>query len=364
MIIATILIVLSAFMIGYLYESNRNLRFLLEHTEAINDRMIKISEELGEFNDINTLYDKLLKETVDLIEGAESGSILVCNKDTGYMDYKASLGFDMDSLKNVHLKKEELFLYESTELKSADIIINPLQYDKTRLDKGNFEDLLNTNALEIKSVLSAPLYINSEFYGIINVDNKTRTDAFDKKAIKLINYISKELEIAIKNVNLMNELIDALKIDKLTNIFNRRYFEETMENLVGEEPENDVKYALVMIDIDDFKYINDNYGHKRGDEVLIYVADMLTKIIRNGDMAVRYAGDEFILFLNNANEKIAKLVVARINQMLKDEPYKEISITISAGICEFDWKAKLDSVMTKADNDMYKNKREKKYGNL
>jgi diguanylate cyclase (GGDEF)-like protein len=363
-ILIAVLILASAAVIRCLYKSNRTLRFLLEHTEAINDRMINISEELGDFSDINVLYDQLLKETMDLIDGAESGSILVYNKDTGFMDYKACFGFNIDSLKNVHLKKEELFLYESTKLMAADITVNPLQYDRTRLEKENFDDLLHTNALDIKSSLSAPLYINSEFYGIINVDNKTRIDSFDKKAIKLITYISKELEIAIKNVNLMNELIDALKTDKLTNIFNRRYFEETMESLVGKKSEIDVSYALVMIDIDDFKYINDNYGHKCGDEVLIYFADKLTKIIRNGDMAVRYAGDEFILFLNNANEEIAKLVVGRINQMLKDEPYRKISITISAGICTFDSTASLDSIMTSADNDMYKNKKEKKYGTL
>lgn len=350
--------------IFYLYKYSRNMKFLLDKTIKINDRMINISEELGKFNEIDELYDKLLKETIGLIEGAETGSILIYNQETKLMDYKAGYGFQIDSLKDVHLKKEELFLYENTELKSAAIIINPLQFDKTRLDKGNFEDLVRTNALELKASLSAPLYINSEFYGIINVDSKTNGDAFDKRDIRIITYISKELEIAIKNVNLMNELLEALRIDKLTNIYNRRYFEEAMENLKSEKRDSDEKYALVMIDIDDFKNINDNFGHKLGDEVLVYFAAKLMKSIRNGDMAVRYAGDEFILFLDKANETIGKLVIERINTMLREEPYKGLTIGISAGVCEASWDNPLDLVMTKADDDMYKNKKDKKMNYL
>lgn len=98
------------------------------------------------------------------------------------------------------------------------IIINPLLFDQNNLTKGNLNDLTSTNALKIKTSLSAPLTINGEFYGMTNIDNKTRIDAFNKKDIQLITYIARELEIAIKNVTLMNELVDALKIDKLTNI--------------------------------------------------------------------------------------------------------------------------------------------------
>lgn len=335
-------------------------KFLLTRTNEINERMINISEELSKFNDINTLYEQLLNETINLIEGAECGSILIFNRAQNCMDYKACVGYDAEALKKVHLKKEELFLYETTKLKAPDIIVNPLLYDKNKLERHTFEDLVNTKALEIKTSLSAPLYINGEFYGMINVDSKTNVDAFSKKDLKLITYISRELEIAIKNVLLMNELVEALKIDKLTNIFNRRYFEEVMDKILTINKNACGKFTVVMIDMDNFKLINDTYGHKMGDEILKYFAEILNKNIREGDMAVRYAGDEFILFLNNVDKDGAEMVMDRIRESLYKFPHEAIKIEFSAGICEYNKEMDLDKLITNADIQMYREKRDKK----
>lgn len=342
------------------YQKYVNIKFLLNRTNEINDRMIEISEELSRFENINVLYMKLLHETIDLIEGAECGSILIYNKEKDFMEYKACMGFNEKILKKVRLKKEELFLYETTKLKTPDIIVNPLLYDKNNLSKGNFEDLLSTKALEIKTSLSAPLYIGGEFYGMINVDSKTSVDAFKKNDIKLITYIARELEIAIKNANLMNELVDALKTDKLTNIFNRRYFEEVMNKMLVINRNASKRFTIVMIDLDDFKEINDNCGHKAGDDVLVKFAKVLNNNIREGDMAVRYAGDEFILFLNNVDENGAKVVVSRIRESLRECSFSTKGLEFSAGICEYKDSMSLDKIITLADDEMYREKRNKK----
>lgn len=342
------------------YRRYLSIKFLLNRTNEINDRMINISEELSSFKDINNLYKQLLNETINLIQGAECGSILIFNKLNNCMDYKACVGFDEVALSKVHLKKEELFLYDTTMLKYPDIIVNPILFDENRLERHTFDDLVNTKALEIKVSLSTPLYINGDFYGVINVDSKSNMDAFSKKDIKLISYISRELEIAIKNVTLMNELVDALKIDKLTNIYNRRYFEEIMDKLLLIKNGIKRKFSVVMIDLDKFKLINDTYGHKMGDEILIYFARVLNINIRDGDMAVRYAGDEFVLFLNNIDQDGAQVVIDRVRESLLKLPYKNINIEFSAGICEYNENMNLDKILTYADDVMYIEKRNKK----
>jgi diguanylate cyclase (GGDEF)-like protein len=342
------------------YKKYISIKFVLNRTNEINERMINISEELSQFNDINKLYEQLLNETINLIEGAECGSVLIYNKENDFMDYKACVGYDLTALSNVHLKKEELYLYEKSKLRGADIIINPLMLDQIILAKHNLEEMMNTNALEIKTSLSSPLYINGEFYGLINVDNRRNIDAFNKKDIKLITYITRQLEIAIKNTTLMNELVDALKIDKLTNIYNRRYFEQIMEKMFQSNTSKVNKFSLAMIDLDKFKLINDTYGHKVGDEILIYFARILTNNLGNKDMAVRYAGDEFVLFLNNIDKKSAQVVIARIREAILDYPYEEIQIEFSAGICEYEENMNLDRVLTNADDEMYKEKRNRK----
>ena len=337
-----------------------NMKFLLNRTNDINNSMIKISEELNNFKDINVLYNELLSQTINLINGAECGSILIYNKEKDYMDYKACIGHDLEALSIIHLKKEELYLYDTTGLQRPAIIKNPLLFDKSRLEKQKFEGLVNSKSLGIKVSLSAPLYINGEFYGLISVDNNLKEDAFDKNDIKLIGYICRELEIAIKNVTLMNELKQILMIDKLTNIYNRRYFEEIMGNLFNSSEINNKSFTLVMIDLDDFKLINDIYGHKVGDEFLKYFASALKANIRDVDMAVRYAGDEFILLLSNSNKYEAQRVIERIRESISNFPYENIKLDFSSGICEYTNYMNLDKIVTNADNNMYKEKRSKK----
>jgi diguanylate cyclase (GGDEF)-like protein len=342
------------------YKTSINTKYMLDRKNEINDRMMVISEELNNFKDIDDLYKKLLKETINIVQGAETGSILIYNKEKDYMDYKATYGFDEEALKKVHLKKEELFLYDSTKLMTPDIIKNPLLFNKEKLEKQIFDDLLNSNSLSIKACICAPLHINGEFYGVINLDNKTNEDAFNKNDLKLTTYICRQLEIAIKNVSLMNELSEALKTDKLTNLYNRRYFEDIIGNSFLYGDFNRKTFSVVMIDLDDFKLINDTYGHKVGDEVLVYFAKAMKSIVRNEDLVVRYAGDEFVLFLNNTDEKGALFVLDRIRESLKKYPKEDIKIKFSAGICEYNENMNLDKILTIADGKMYKEKRKNK----
>lgn len=333
---------------------------MLRIKDEINSRMMHISEELINFKDINVLYKELLSETINLIQGAESGSILIYNKKMDYMDYVTCIGYDEEALRKVHFKKEELFLYETTGLKYPDIVKYPISIDEKILDKHNFDDMMKSNSLSIKVCLCAPLYINGEFLGTITVDSKTNENAFDKNDIKLISYISLQLEIAIKNASLMQALEESLRTDKLTNLYNRRYFEETIEKSFINGEFQKRGFSVVMIDLDDFKIINDTYGHKIGDEVLVFFAQIINECIRHGDLAVRYAGDEFVLFLNNTNKAEALNVIDRIREALLSYSNGIINISFSAGICEYSNNISLDKLITIADDNMYIDKRKKK----
>ena len=356
LIITTIFIIIIVFQ----YKMNINTKYMLNRKDKINSRMMIISEKLINFKDIDVLYNELLGETINLIQGAESGSILIYNKEKDYMDYKACIGHDDEALRKVHFKKEEIFLYDTTKLKTPDIIKNPLLFNKKKLEKHNFDDMMKSNSLSIKTCLCSPLYINGEFFGTITVDSKSNEDAFDKNDIKLISYICRQLEIAIKNVALMNELEVTLRTDKLTNVYNRRYFEETIEKSFINGGVNRKIFSVIMIDLDDFKIINDTYGHKVGDEVLIYFAEVLNKNVRNEDLVVRYAGDEFVIFLNNTDEKGSLYFIERIRESLTGYSKKNLKINFSAGICEYIESMNLDNLITIADDNMYREKRKKK----
>jgi transcriptional regulator with GAF, ATPase, and Fis domain len=165
------------------------LKFLYDRKSAVNNILISVSEELNNFHDINILYNQLLESTLDLIEGAEAGSILIYNPDGDYMEFKAAVGYNLEELKELHLKKEELFLYNTNGLKYPDIIKNPLAFDRKNLRENNFEKLVSSNSLNIKCTMCAPLYVNGGFYGLINVDNRNSENAFKRNDINLIKYI-------------------------------------------------------------------------------------------------------------------------------------------------------------------------------
>ncbi|QCX33935.1 sensor domain-containing diguanylate cyclase [Caloramator sp. E03] len=340
----------------------KEIRYLYDRTNKINKTLLKISEELANYEDINTLYKKIIDDTVKLIKGADCGSILIYNRQKDIMEYVAATSFDLDELKKVNFKIEELYLYKTTKLKSPAIIKNPRVFDSTNIGREKFNTLLLTDSLNIKSTLSAPLYINGEFYGIINVDSKKSENAFNENDIKLIKYITRLLEGAIKNVLLMNELIQITRIDKLTDIYNRRYFEELMKNEIKRCERYGNTFSLVMIDMDNFKMINDNYGHNIGDEVLKYFVYVLKHSIRATDILARYAGDEFIIVMHDSDSKKAAQKIESIREYFKKNYYSDISIEFSAGICTY-WKgASLEDIIISADSSMYEDKRKRKLG--
>ncbi|MCX7904300.1 MAG: sensor domain-containing diguanylate cyclase [Caloramator sp.] len=317
-----------------------------------NETLIKVASELENFENLDSIYPRLLKYTLDLIENAEAGSILIYNKDKDYLEYKAAEGFDIEVLKGVNLKKEELYFYKSTKLIEPAVIKNPKKFDDKNLHKESYKKLLENDCLDISATLSAPIYVDGEFFGVINVDNRRKEDAFSKNDIKVIKYITTQLEAAIKIAKLMDDLKNILKIDYLTGLYNMRSLEETIENLLLSKK----YFAFCIIDLNDFKGINDTFGHKKGDEVLKYFAMALKRYFSNDSIVFRYAGDEFaVINFKGMDELKEKINIFR--EYLYSNTVDGITVKFSAGYCDSNMCKCLDEVILKADNDMYKEKR-------
>ena len=151
--------------------------------------------------------------------------------------------------------------------------------------------------------------------------------------------------------------------DPLTKLFNRRILKEVNKELRVSKAWN----AVLFIDIDKFKEINDTYGHEVGDKVLNFVAKVMRESIRKSDVAVRYAGDEFLIILKdvgrNREEAVerAKMVAERILKRVKEEEVFPFSVSISIGVKVFQNTESLNRAITEADKIMYLAK--KKGGN-
>ena len=153
-------------------------------------------------------------------------------------------------------------------------------------------------------------------------------------------------------------------IDSLTRVYNRRFLEVEFPKKVREEGIS--RYALVMIDLDNFKAINDLHGHLIGDSYLREFAKLLLRSFKGKDFVVRYGGDEFIVILTDVGKSLARRLIRRLakeNQVLALPNNKKFPLKFSWGISEFSRDSEdLVELIRIADRRMYAQKRRKKSG--
>ena len=182
------------------------------------------------------------------------------------------------------------------------------------------------------------------------------TKPFNKAIVKL--RIKNYLDLKIKN-----DMLEKLSMyDGLTNIRNRRYFDETFEKTFSEIKRDKKSLAVLMIDIDFFKPYNDNYGHGQGDETLRKVAKALEKTIkRASDFVARYGGEEFVILLKDINkdgvEAVANNLLNAIRELKITHEFSKIEnyVTVSIGVSYYNSSSDVTKLelLLKADETLY-----------
>ena len=159
-----------------------------------------------------------------------------------------------------------------------------------------------------------------------------------------------------------NETLDKIAShDPLTKLLNRRSMEVHLNHVMEVAKKTGSQFSLIMADIDDFKKVNDNYGHDIGDQVLIHVADIIKKQLRGNDYVCRWGGEEMLLLINN-NGKVANQVAERIRQALENTPITtkdgdKITVTMTFGVTGYIPGFNLNKLIKITDENLYKGKR-------
>jgi len=173
------------------------------------------------------------------------------------------------------------------------------------------------------------------------------------------NYFNKMLDSIQDYYEKLQELSDR---DYLTGLYNRRKFEEFLSYEVKRSLRHRHKFTVLMIDLDNFKYINDTYGHASGDLVLKEVTDIFGSKLRNADILARIGGDEFAVILPETPYENGYAVVEKLRASLEATPislmFDQVSLTASFGIAEYPEQGEnIESLLTGSDLAMYKAKR-------
>jgi diguanylate cyclase (GGDEF)-like protein/PAS domain S-box-containing protein len=188
-----------------------------------------------------------------------------------------------------------------------------------------------------------------------------KVGGFDKEDVKLAEILSNHLREELKRVRLEEDLRQQAIRDPLTELYNRRYFNETLEEEVERCKRYDKSLAFLMTDVDRFKEINDRYSHQTGDEVLREVAGLLQAHVRDADTAVRYGGDEFLVMMTQTEAGVTN-TVERLKTALdnwnQESDLLDFPLTLAMGISYWSPKQNgdVEEALKKADRKMYEDK--------
>ena len=146
-------------------------------------------------------------------------------------------------------------------------------------------------------------------------------------------------------------------IDPLTGLYNRRFAEQRLAAEVARSERRGHPLTVLTLDLNNFKEINDTYGHPAGDQVLQEFASRLNKVIRGSDLAVRLGGDEFLVVLPECTLEQLKLVLQRLSSFELDWQGQKIPVTFSAGWKDYEMGDRPEEMLARADEALYSNKR-------
>lgn len=274
--------------------------------------------------DLPTVLDAVVKEAMRLVSNARTVHIFLYTDDT--LEFGASL--DADGQRNrifSHPRKDGLT--ETVARRGKIIIVEDMRTHP--LYKNAPQDWIG-------SIVGIPLKIGEKVVGVMNL-SRNKIGGFSSAELRLLHMLANQAAVAISNASLHQSVSKKAYTDTVTGLANRRALDEHLESEIINARRTTSTFAVIMMDLDGFKSVNDTFGHDVGDQVLRVVFNVIASGIRSTDFIARYGGDEITLILTKSEIQAAKLVTEKILENLGNFAYKGpdqklIKVGISGGI--------------------------------
>jgi diguanylate cyclase (GGDEF)-like protein len=226
-----------------------------------------------------------------------------------------------------------------------------------------FDELPTTGKTEPGSLLILPLAPEAgQPLGFISLFRE-KSAAFGSKEILLLRETARFITLHLRKISLFHNTRELAFVDSLTQIFNRRYFDQRYPKEIGRAQRYERTISLLMVDIDHFKKYNDILGHMAGDEALRQVATTLEKNLRRADVVCRFGGEEFVVILPEIGSKAASWVAEKLRDAVLavhfpgEEKLPHKNLTISIGVASFPENGQSsEEVLLQADKALYRAK--------
>lgn len=215
---------------------------------------------------------------------------------------------------------------------------------------------------DVEAAVAVPVVSEGRLFGVLAVYGRQGGGSFRPEDLHTLQTLARQAEVAIGNVQLHDETRRQARTDGMTGLWNRREFELRCHEAVKEASRFEEPFGVMVVDIDDFKQVNDRFDHSTGDAALIWVASRLSEATREIDIVARWGGEEFIVMLPRAGIEETATVAERVRVAVAREPMvdgnKIIPLTVSIGIAGHpDDGTSADALFKAADTALLRAKR-------
>jgi len=326
--------------------SRHSLLATVKHQADELDALKRISLNLTSSLDLQEVLDTVVVEAMGLIRNART--VHIFHYEHGILEFGASLS--SDGAKNIPIwSPRKNGLTYSVIQNSAPIIVEDMS--ESQFYKDSPADLMG-------SIIGIPLKFKNDIVGVMNL-SRTVKGHFTRSEIRLINLLAEQAAVAIYNANLYKRVNQLANTDSITGLPNRRALDEHLQEEWNYASHNNTHFAVVMMDMDGFKAVNDTFGHKLGDELLNSLFNFLAQKTRSSDFLARYGGDELTLVMRGADLAAAETVTQKMLDLMQEFAFpfpegKRLKLGLSAGIAVYPIHAENPSdLLRAADSALY-----------
>jgi len=285
---------------------NHALQQRLDDRRAHIAALVAAIDRIGKTLDATQLCDTIVNEMTRLV-GAEQGSLMMMDEQQRALIIKAITGVNRKIVEQIRVHPGD-GIAGKVFATGIPLVVADLETDgRVQREK--------RPRYKTKAFVSLPMKLDGRTIGVLNLADKISGAAFGEEEITLISTLATCASVAIERAEFLQQTEELKRIsitDALTGFLNRRYFHERFIEEIERSKRHNTPLSLAIMDLDDFKLLNDTYGHQAGDEALKAIARCVHGCIRTIDVAARYGGEEFTLILPQTSKPEARQIAQRV----------------------------------------------------
>jgi diguanylate cyclase (GGDEF)-like protein len=257
-------------------------------------------------NTINEAMDQVMKKIGEIFSPI-THALLLRDKDKDFLYFKLVIGSNADKLTGLTLPKTEGLSRWIVNEGKPDFIANVTKDDR-------FSKTIAKNIdFTTESTIGAPLTVTEKIIGVFQLFNKENNQAYTAADLNILKTIVEYAAMAIEKVYYLSALKDMDNVDSLTGVYKRKNFDAQLKKEADRCKRYEHPLSLLIVTIDDFKDLNEKFGHLKGDEMLKDLAQSLKRNVRRVDVVARYGFSELAVLMPNTDKKHAEVVRERIS---------------------------------------------------